>query len=198
MGGFEGLLTLPCASPSTWPGSPPPPRNGSGGSCSGWPSRVRSTSVSTRSPLYRPARLASAPCHRARGTTAAEGSSGDGTSKTAGTEAGAFRVAQPETARSVEPAPDPTGETVEGNAGSTAPTAGGRLCVTFLDVGQGSSALLKLPNGATVLIDGAARGRARERRGSSAPRGLAAGRSAAGERAASTPVPRPSPPPRSP
>jgi hypothetical protein len=147
-----------------------------------------------RSPLGRPARLVSAPCHRARGTTAAEGSSGAGTSNTAGTEAGAFRVAQPETARSVEPAPGPTGETVEGNAGSTAPTAGGRLFVTFLDVGQGSSALLKLPNGATVLIDG----RAREGRGPPAPGGLAAGRSAAGERAASTPAPRPSPPPRSP
>jgi hypothetical protein len=89
------------------------------------------------------------------GTTTTEGSSGDGTSNTAGTEAGASRVAQPETARSVDPPPGPTGETVEGNAGGTAPTADGGLSVTFLDVGQGSSALLKLPNGATVLIDGA-------------------------------------------
>ena len=51
------------------------------------------------------------------------------------------------------PPPGPTGETVEGNAGSTAPTAGGMLSVTFLDVGQGNPVLPKLPNGATVPID---------------------------------------------
>jgi len=53
----------------------------------------------------------------------------------------------------VGPPPGPTGETVEGNAGSTAPTAGGMLSVTFLDVGQGNPILPKLPNGATVPID---------------------------------------------
>lgn len=35
--------------------------------------------------------------------------------------------------------------------------SGGRLVITFLDVGQGSSALIQLPNGANVLIDGGPR-----------------------------------------
>lgn len=42
-------------------------------------------------------------------------------------------------------------------AGSTGRSSAGRLAITFLDVGQGSSALLRLPNGANVLIDGGPR-----------------------------------------
>lgn len=36
--------------------------------------------------------------------------------------------------------------------------AGGKTCVTFLDVGQGDSALIELPSGAAVLVDGGAGG----------------------------------------
>jgi competence protein ComEC len=42
-------------------------------------------------------------------------------------------------------------------AGSAERTSGGRLVITFLDVGQGSSALIQLPNGGNVLIDGGPR-----------------------------------------
>jgi competence protein ComEC len=46
----------------------------------------------------------------------------------------------------------------------SAPRADGRLRVDFLDVGQGDSALLTLPDGTTLLIDGGGRPRFRDAR----------------------------------
>jgi ComEC/Rec2-related protein len=51
----------------------------------------------------------------------------------------------------------------------SAPRADGRLRIDFLDVGQGDSALITLPDGATLLVDGGGRPRPRDeqrRRGS--------------------------------
>jgi beta-lactamase superfamily II metal-dependent hydrolase len=48
--------------------------------------------------------------------------------------------------------PETTGE-----ATSSDPSPGGILSVVFLDVGQGSSALIRLPNGRNVLVDGGPR-----------------------------------------
>jgi competence protein ComEC len=46
----------------------------------------------------------------------------------------------------------------------SAPRADGRLRVDFLDVGQGDAALITLPDGATLLVDGGGRPRLRDTR----------------------------------
>jgi competence protein ComEC len=43
----------------------------------------------------------------------------------------------------------------------SAPRADGRLRIDFLDVGQGDAALITLPDGATLLVDGGGRPRLR-------------------------------------
>ena len=54
-------------------------------------------------------------------------------------------------------------ETTVEAAGSADASSGDELVVTFLDVGQGSSALVRLPNGRNVLIDGGPRDGGAER-----------------------------------
>ncbi|MCA1816055.1 MAG: ComEC/Rec2 family competence protein [Acidobacteria bacterium] len=49
----------------------------------------------------------------------------------------------------------------------SAPRAGGRLRIDFLDVGQGDAALLTLPDGTTLLVDGGGRPRPRDELSSS-------------------------------
>lgn len=63
------------------------------------------------------------------------------------------------TVPNVPPTPPARTEAARQSAGAEAggAPAGGRLAITFLDVGQGSSALVQLPNGANVLIDGGPR-----------------------------------------
>jgi beta-lactamase superfamily II metal-dependent hydrolase len=61
-------------------------------------------------------------------------------------------VPEPETT----PAPQ-TAREADRAAAALKSSAGGRLRITFLDVGQGSGILIRLPNGGNVLIDGGPR-----------------------------------------
>jgi hypothetical protein len=67
---------------------------------------------------------------------------------TIGSESTIWETPQP-SSESTRGVSETTGES-EGNE----PVPGGMLTVTFLDVGQGSSALIQLPNGRNFLIDG--------------------------------------------
>ena len=63
-----------------------------------------------------------------------------------------YRTTVPEPRDTLVP---PTTRQAEG--ASAAQSSGGRLRITFLDVGQGSGMLIRLPNGGNVLIDGGPR-----------------------------------------
>jgi beta-lactamase superfamily II metal-dependent hydrolase len=82
-------------------------------------------------------------------STAGSGNDSGRTGDSAVTEPSTPRGAQTGTAGS-------TATSAEGTVEGTVPT-GDLLSVTFMDVGQGSSALIRLPNGGNVLVDGGPR-----------------------------------------
>lgn len=67
-------------------------------------------------------------------------------------------VPEPETTQAPAPEPAATSQAERADRGAAATdTSGGRLRITFLDVGQGSGILIQLPSGGNVLIDGGPR-----------------------------------------
>ena len=66
-----------------------------------------------------------------------------------------YRTTVPEPQASPSPSPPTTREA--DRAVAARETSGDRLKITFLDVGQGSAILIRLPNGGNVLIDGGPR-----------------------------------------